>query len=924
MNLQKKILFTFISLLVVPVVFLAAISGIEILLLSEANSADSSDALIEDNLDNLVQLSSDEGIFIDETFKAFSNEITMLDSYTENLFNNDINITPSETYYWNPALEFANTGRSIPGYAPDLTYGIDVSFDTSCYYLPREQMQNSDPFDLSSEMQTILDTASNMDNMFKNLHEANPEYIWIYAGFEGQGHLFKNYPYADMSWCYDYEYYEGTPYEGTDYDPWIEEWYQNAAVVTDNTTAFTSPYFDPDVGLIISIGRPARYVNGSLIGVVSADITITAINDNVLGLSVLDNGYAYLLDNNGNVISHPNLDQESEEVATIDDLEFGSEASSEKGNFQSIVTKMTSGLTGLESFFKGGKRWYISYVPIATTEYSLAVVVPESDIVASAVTIKNTISGLSFQQTILFLIVLSIVVTAVIFVGTFISNKIVQPVRELTSMVNFIAEGDLSRDLRADKNTMGKEIATLHSAFDNLLTSLRFGNTDYYRGDLQRAYQNYQKALELFKTTKNDRGIAIATNNLGNIYRAWNDFERAKSSYGEAIRIGDLQQDKKGLASRFNNLGLLYMDKKNYDLAMQMLNTAKQHDEEIRNYKGLVTRIGNIGIIQEKLGNYKEAETSYKEAIALAEKHNDTRGLASSYLKYAVFHIVQENFKDALKYLKQAFELAKSIDDVRLALNCLDRLENVYDELDRPTESHKTRISAEKIRKKIVNPKIALFVLDYSGSMQGNKMHSLIRGTVKLFEDRMNPQDKVGVVIFNSRSHTILPLTLVEGQEKLIKKKIRELRYPQGATAFYDALGEALVFLNREKGNEQKWLIALTDGEDNSSQVYEISRLGSKGMWASFLKRIGAINTSIPDFIDENLLTTNILIVGVGPEVRVIEHDLVELCNSTPRGKYIDVSNPRVRIEAAIEEAFTEIQEVMGEVDVEGFDISDV
>jgi hypothetical protein len=188
----------------------------------------------------------------------------------------------------------------------------------------------------------------------------------------------------------------------------------------------------------------------------------------------------------------------------------------------------------------------------------------------------------------------------------------------------------------------------------------------------------------------------------------------------------------------------------------------------------------------------------------------------------------------------------------------------------------------------------------------------------------MNPQDKVGIVVFDSESRTILPLTLVEGNEQSIKKKIRELRYPRGTTAFYDALGDALLFLNKEKGNEQKWLIALTDGEDNASNNFDITRFGYKGPFSALLAKIGTRSISIPDFIDENLLTTNILIVGVGPEVRAIQHHLVELCNSTPRGKYIDVSNPGVRIEEAIDNAFTEIQEVMGEVDVEGFDISDV
>ncbi|WP_455143372.1 tetratricopeptide repeat protein [Candidatus Hodarchaeum mangrovi] len=921
MKISQKLLITFITLLIIPVSILAILSGIQIILLSEENSNDSAKALKTDSLEQLQRMVQDEGIFVNETFKQWISEVKMLDNYTEVLFNNEINITPQHTYYWDKVLENTNSGLVVPGLINNYNYDPpEISWDVSCYFLPREYAPTpANPFDLSLKMQTILNASSNMDNAFKSLHAANTNYVWIYAGFEGEGHLFRNYPYNNLEYFLDY--YD----DGTDYDPLQEEWYTTATTLLNETaSAFISPYWDPAVGLIISITRPMRYQNGTLFGVVGADITITSIVEEVLGISFLDNGYAFLLGSDGSVIAHPELDQEAEELPSIGELEFIN--MDEQNSFESsIVSKMTQGLSGTDSFLKNGKSWFISYAPITVAGYSLGIMVPESDIIASAVQVRETISGLTVQQTFLFAVILIIILTLVVVVGSIISNRIVQPVNELTRMVNFIAEGDLSRDLRSSASSMGKEVATLHSAFDNLLTSLRFGNTDYYRGDLKRAYQNYKKAHELFTTTKNERGIAIATNNLGNIYRAWGDFDKAKEAYFEAIRIGDIQKDKRGLASRFNNLGILYLDKKDYKLALQMLETAKQYDEETSNVKGLITRLGNIGIVYERLEDKNKAEKFFKEAMNLAEKNNDTRGLANTYLTYAIFFMGQGKYKESLEYLLKSFDLAKSIDDVRLALHCLERLSTAYEELDQPTDSHKARISAEMIRKKIMHPKMALFVLDYSGSMEGQKIRSAVRGATKLFEGQINPQDKVGIVIFNNQSRTILPLTQVEGNEKNILRKIKELRYPSGMTAFYDALGDALNFLNKEKGNEQKWLIALTDGEDNSSERFSILRHGRRTFefFTKLSEKIGVKATSIPDFIDENLLTINIAIVGVGEEVRRIARPLQELCNATPRGRYIDVSKPSTQIERAIEEAFEEIKDAIGQVDVEGFDVSE-
>ena len=63
-------------------------------------------------------------------------------------------------------------------------------------------------------MQEILDNSSNMDVMFRNMHEANPDFIWLYGAFEGQGHIFRNYPYdrLDPSLISDYNP-DGTPFD---------------------------------------------------------------------------------------------------------------------------------------------------------------------------------------------------------------------------------------------------------------------------------------------------------------------------------------------------------------------------------------------------------------------------------------------------------------------------------------------------------------------------------------------------------------------------------------------------------------------------------------------------------------------------------------------------------------------------------------
>jgi tetratricopeptide (TPR) repeat protein len=906
----------FLLLLILPVTFLAGLNTVEIVITSDSNANDSANALKEEELANLDRLAADEGVFIEETFQQYVSEVTMLDNYTEALFSNEINATTRRSYYWN---EIGYPGREgVPN--TDYYDSPDISFDVSCYYLPPSQIPggnaiNFDPdTDLSLEMERVINTSSNMDTMFINMHEANQDYVWIYGAFEEE-HIFRNYPFDNL--IYFLEWNE----DGSAFDHYMYDWYQNAKDLIGDQTAFTSPYFDV-VGLLITVSRPIRYPDGSLIGVVAADIKLETLKTSVLGLKVLENGYAFLLDDTGEPISHPSIDEGlaiDEGVPSITVLENPQNSA----DFNGILNNMKSGQKGRDSFQKGGNKWYISYYPINTLgshNYSLALVVPEADIIAPAVIIQNKITTLAFFQAVLFLLLLLVVIVVIVFVGAFISRKIVEPIKELTRMVRYISGGDLSRDLRGNSAEMGQEVGMLHTSFNNLLTSLRFGNTDYYRGDLDRAFQNYRKALELFTTTKNKRGVAVARNNLGNIYRAWNDFDNAFKNYQEAIDIGQEQGDKKGLASRYNNLALLYLERENYSTAIDILENARKIDEEIGNKKGIAARYENLGLVYQKMDDFQTAEDYYKRSIDISKASKDSWSLANASISIGSLYLDMDRLEEAREYIEEALSIAKTTEDVQLALLCLDKLSRVYDMLDLRAESHKTRVRAEELRKRLANAKSVLFVLDYSGSMSGRRIKAARRGALSVLRSQINPQDEVGIVVFNHQSRVLLDLTTMEGNEDRIEDTIRNLRYPESVTAFYDAVGDGIEILERKMGNEQKWLIALTDGEDNSSKLYTI-----KDKSSSFLERLfPSIKLglrSIPGYIRETLLNINLIIIGVGSEVFAIERDLKQLCADSPRGKYISLAGGDVDV--TIEEAFEAVSEEMARVEVEGFTFSD-
>ncbi|MHA1952027.1 MAG: cache domain-containing protein, partial [Candidatus Thorarchaeota archaeon] len=313
MEISKRIVVTFVTVALIPILVISSLSVITIINVSNANAGDAAEELKAEELANLMRLSNDTGLFIEERWQNYVDGVYMMEAYTEDLINGRINATSRYSYYWNQAdepnwgdLTFETNPTIVDAYFSDY-----ITFQTDCFYMPRFAWNNNDPHDLSPGTQYALDVSSNMINIFSALHAMNEDYRWLYMGFDlgvSDQHLFRNYPFDNLIYWQQDD--DGNPVPpADDYDPNAEAWYTN--VVTqdpgDDSVVFTDPYIDLSVGLVISMGRPVRYDNGTLFGVVSADVSMSTINEKVLNTAVLENGYSFLLSSAGDVVAHPDL-----------------------------------------------------------------------------------------------------------------------------------------------------------------------------------------------------------------------------------------------------------------------------------------------------------------------------------------------------------------------------------------------------------------------------------------------------------------------------------------------------------------------------------------------------------------------------------------------------------------------------------------
>ena len=102
---------------------------------------------------------------------------------------------------------------------------------------------------------------------------------------------------------------DGTMIDGADwippqgYDPRLRPWYHRAVVARD--TAFTTPYVDMTTHkMVIAIVKPLM-MDDRFSGVISADIILDTLQQNVMNAKIGESGYTFIIDSQGTVLVHP-------------------------------------------------------------------------------------------------------------------------------------------------------------------------------------------------------------------------------------------------------------------------------------------------------------------------------------------------------------------------------------------------------------------------------------------------------------------------------------------------------------------------------------------------------------------------------------------------------------------------------------------
>lgn len=263
--------------------------------------------------------------------------------------------------------------------------------------------------------------------------------------------------YSNNNGRYVYTMQEGSD----DYQYFYLNWYMLPKLLMQ--PCWTEPYTDQeegdeatmDLAMNVSYCKPLTAADGSFIGVVSLDISLKWLSETISSVKPYPNSYAFLVGRGGTYLVHP--DPEKLFYQTIFTESLVNRISPEQ---MQLGQDMLAWKEGMSNFNINGKSSYITYKPLMTTGWSLAIVCPESDIFGGYNRLRNVLlASIILGLTLMFLVM------------NYLIRRQLAPLSRLAKSAEVMASGNLDADIPHMERQ--DEVGTLNRAFRYMQVSLR-------------------------------------------------------------------------------------------------------------------------------------------------------------------------------------------------------------------------------------------------------------------------------------------------------------------------------------------------------------------------------------------------------------------------------------------------------------------
>lgn len=197
---------------------------------------------------------------------------------------------------------------------------------------------------------------------------------------------------------------------------------------------------------------------GSVRGVMIGHLDARVLSDITDAVTYGEKGYAYMINDSGQTIAHPDRNRVNALYNTLVEVENNPELKSQAD----AIEKMIEQKSGIDQYTYSGKNLMVAYQPVAGTPWIFVLQADEAEVLRNIATMRTNIIGI---------VVIAIVVSiALVYL---IGNSIARPLKQLAGSSKKISELDISSDIPAALLKRKDEVGTLSQAYQTVIDNLR-------------------------------------------------------------------------------------------------------------------------------------------------------------------------------------------------------------------------------------------------------------------------------------------------------------------------------------------------------------------------------------------------------------------------------------------------------------------
>lgn len=210
-------------------------------------------------------------------------------------------------------------------------------------------------------------------------------------------------------------------------------------------------------GLVLMYAAPIKRdgkIVGALIGRRDGNALSEIIDDTGYGSS----GYAYMINDKGTVVAHPDRDKVMNSFNPIELAKKDDSLSSPAKLFEKILSEKR----GVNQYFYNGKNLYAAYAPVQGSNWIIVVTADSQEVLAAVPKLQKDIL-------IAAVIILLVAIISVYGIGV----SITRPIKAVVKAANHVASLDITHEISPKHLKRKDEIGMLSQALQSIISSLK-------------------------------------------------------------------------------------------------------------------------------------------------------------------------------------------------------------------------------------------------------------------------------------------------------------------------------------------------------------------------------------------------------------------------------------------------------------------